>query len=186
VTDQDTTDTVDAQAADTDTGTPQAGNDSAQDGAVDSTSLSPEALRKIRSEHRSLRQRNKELEASLAEREKADLTEKQKVERDLTTATAARDQLEAENRTLRAQALAAKVGIRQDAVDLAVAALDWSEITDPTDAKEVERALKELVKARPFLSARSDGLNGGAGRGTGGSGTGDETLTDLLVRATRH
>lgn len=172
---------ADALAADGD-GEPLAGNDGAQGGSGD-TSLSSEDARKLRSESRSLRQRLKDAEAKLTEREAADLSEQQKLERDLTAASATRDQLEAENRTLRAQSLAAKVGIRADAVDLAVAALDWTEISDPTDTKEIERALKELVKDRPFLSSRPDGLDGGRGRGQGNGGN---DINDMIRAAVRR
>lgn len=162
-------------------GKPQAGTDDAPGGDVDEPSLSPEAARKLRSEANALRKRLKDAESKLTERETAELNEKQKLERDLTAATATRDQLEAEVRTLRAERIAAKIGIRADAVEMAVKALDWNAIEDPSDVKEIERALKELVKESPFLSSRPDGLDGGRGNGKPSNG---DSLTDLLLRST--
>lgn len=182
---QDTTDANDALGGDDTADTPQAGTDVDAPGG-DDKSLTPEAARKLRSEANALRKRLKDAETKLTDRETAELSEKQKLERDLTTATATRDQLEAEVRTLRAQQIASKVGIRADALEMAVKSLDWESIDDPTDAKEIERALKELVKASPFLSSRPDGLDGGRGSGNGSRGGNGDSLTDLLLRSTER
>lgn len=157
----------DAQDGAGDSGT-QADATAAQDGngdsGTDSQNITPEDARKLRSEARSLRQRLKAAEDKLTARETADLTEQQKLEREKTTLEAERDQLATDNRNLRAEIAAAKVGIRTEALGDAVKLLDWSEIDDPTSQKQVETALKQLVKDKPYLSGRPDGLDGGNGR----------------------
>lgn len=174
----------DAQDGADDSGT-QVDNAGAQDGTddsgSDSQSITPEDARKLRSEARSLRQRLKAAEDKLTERESADLTEQQKLEREKTTLEAERDQLATDNRQLRAQIAAAKVGVRSDAVADAVKLLDWDDIDDPADGKQVEAALKTLVKDKPWLSGRADGLDGGNGRQ--GSRQAGGTMNEIIRRA---
>lgn len=160
---------ADAQAAaDAAAQAQAAAADDAQDGAGDaSTTLSPEDARKLRSEARSLRQRLKDAEEKANQLESAQLSDVQKLDREKTALVAERDGLQTENRNLRAQIAAAQVGIRAEAVGDAVKLLDWDEIEDPSNPKQVEKALKELVKEKPYLSGRPEGLDGGAGRKTG-------------------
>jgi hypothetical protein len=183
MSDQDGTGSVDdAQAADS-TGTPAPVADGgAQDGTDDATlsSLSPEDARKLRSENRSMRQRLKDAEQKLSDLETKDLTEKQRVERDLAAARAELEQADARARNAEVKLAAAKLGVRADAVDLVVSAIDWASVDDPSDSKQVERAIRDLVKDRPYLSARPEGLDGGKGRGTG---QGENDMTSLIRRA---
>lgn len=65
---------------------------------------------------------------------------------------------------------------RSDAANL----LDWSKIEDPYDVAEVTKALKDLVKERPYLLGKNgEGADGGAG---GGQRTG-ETMNDRIRAA---
>lgn len=173
---------ADAQAADADAQA-QAANADTQDGGGDgsSQSIAPEDARKLRSENRSLRQRLKDVENKLGAREAADLTEQQKLERDLSAERAAREQAETTARALRVQVSATKLGVRADAVDLVAGLVDWEAIDDPGDAKQIDRAVRELIKERPFLSGRDpEGLGGGNGR-QNPAGAGD--MNSIIRRA---
>lgn len=181
MSDQEGTGSVDdAQAADATTTTAPAADGGAQDGADDANqSLSPEDARKLRSENRSMRQRLKDAEQKLADLETKDLTEKQRVERDLTAARAELEQSRAAARNAEVKLAAAKLGVRTDAVDLVVSAIDWSSVDDAADSKQVERAIRDLVKDRPYLSARPEGLDGGKR----GNNQGESDMSSLIRRA---
>lgn len=181
MSDEGTGSVTDAPAADDTTITAQEADGGAQDGAGDETlSLSPEDARKLRSENRSMRQRLKDAERKLSDLETKDLTEKQRVERDLTSARAELEQAETRARNAEVKLAAAKLGVRTDAVDLVVSAIAWDAIEDATDSKQVERAIRDLVKDRPYLSTRPEGLDGGKGRG---SGQGELDMSTLIRRA---
>lgn len=183
MSDQDTQDVDGGTQDGADTDGTQADDAGAQDGTGGSKDgLSPEDARKLRSEARSLRQRLKDAETKLTERDDADLSTTQKAERDKAAAEAERDELTTDNRNLRAEIAAAKVGVRTEALADAVKLLDWDEIDDPTDRKQVEAALKQLVKDKPYLSGRADGLDGGNGRN--GNAAGGDSLTDIVLQAT--
>lgn len=173
---------ADAAAAAQAAGTDSPGGNGDED---ETNSVSPADARKLRSEAKNLRGRLRTLETQLAERDAADLTATQKLERDLSAEKASREQVETQVRNLRVQVAASKLGIRADAVDVVGSMIDWESIDDANDAKQVERAIKDLLKERPFLSARDpEGLGGGKGReadGTNGAGT---SLTDLLLQKT--
>lgn len=180
------------QATDTDTdvdtqggagdGGSQADGSSAQggDAGTGTDGLSTEDARKLRSEARALRQRLKAAEEELTKRKDSDLTEQQKLVQAKSTLEADNEQLGARVRDLSAQIAAARVGVRPEAVADAVKLLDWDEIDDPTDGKQVERALKELVKEKPWLSGRPDGLDGGNGRRSAPAGS---TMNEIIRQA---
>lgn len=169
----------DAPVADVDE--PQGGTGSAQDGGSDEpTSITPDEARKLRAELRNVRKEAAEYRTKLKEREDADLTDRQKLERDLTTERAAREQAETLARNLHVQIEAVKLGVRADAVDLVVSAIDWTSIEDASDAKQVAKAIRDVVKDRPYLSSRPEGLQGGSGRGTGRQGASD---MNSIIRA---
>jgi len=170
---------LDAQAADEDAAA-QAADVDAQGGAGGSESLSKEEARKLRSEHRALRQREKALKEELDKLKEAELSTTQKLERDLAAANARTEQAEAKARNADVKLAAAKLGVRPDAVDLVVNSIDWESIEDATDGKQVERAIRELVKEKPFLSAKPAGLDGGNGRGAGGQ---DGDMNQIIRRA---
>lgn len=174
---------ADAQAAADDT-QPQAGTvDDTQDGGVDDTAdaLSPEDARKLRSELKRARAEAAKYRTEAKRREDADLSASQKLEREKTALEARVSQLESSLRDKTVQTIAAKVGVKAGLVDMLAPLIDWDDV-DSDDPKAIEKAIKELVKERPDLSGRPDGLDGGAGRGSGRSGAGGEpTLTDMLV-----
>jgi len=180
VSDTDATTTAsDAQAAQDADAQAQAATGSAQVGADDSSSgsLSSEDARKLRSEAANLRKRLKEAEETKKQLEDSDLTERQKLDREKKTAEARAEQLEAKLRDAVVQAVAAKVGVKSDLVDTVSALIDWADV-DAEDSKAIERAVKEIVKERPSLSGRPDGLDGGAGR----RGRSEETDMNALIR----
>lgn len=159
--------------------------DGAQAAADGAQSPSPEEIRKLRAEAAGLRKRAKAAEDELRKREDADLSMTQKLEREKTGLEARISDLESRLRDANVQTIATKVGVKADLVDTVSALIDWDDL-DADDPKAIEKAVKELVKERPSLSSKPDGMDGGAGRG-GGQGNGRETtLTDLLVDATRR
>lgn len=166
----------DAPAADDAAAQAQAADAGAQDGAGEDRSLSPEDARKLRSEARNLRERLKALEAEKQQRDEADLSATQKLEREKNALAAEKAQLETRLRDANVQAIAARVGIKADLVDTVPALIDWDDV-DAEDSKAIEKAVKELVKERPSLSARPEGLEGG--RRTRQSGEGD---MDSVIR----
>lgn len=133
-------------------------------------------LQKVNREAAKYRTKLREAEEKLKQIEDEGKSEFEKAQERLTA-------LQTENQTLRSQAqhlqvtvLAGRVGITESAREDAARLLDWDAITDPTDAREIEKALKELVKDRPYLLGR---VAGGADGGAGG-GTQSLSMNDLL------
>lgn len=160
---------------------PQGGTGGKPDGGAaddDRDSLSPEAARKLRSESRTLRQRLKDAEKELEERRSKDETETQRLNRELEGERASREQAETRARNLSVQVVAARLGVKPEATDIVAGLVDWDEV-DADDDDAVEKAVKAIVRKRPFLSDRSDGLDGGRGRGTGSQG---ETDMNTIIR----
>jgi hypothetical protein len=81
-------------------------------------------------------------------------------------------------RDLQVQVLATKVGIVDPSA--ASALLDWSKIEDPDDDKQVEKALRELVKEKTYLVPAGGGSDGGAGNGAGG---GTQDMNQMIRQA---
>jgi hypothetical protein len=132
----------------------------------DQDALTPEAARKLRSESKSLRERLKAAETKLTEREKQDLTERERLEQDRDANAKRVTALEADLRFSRVQLVAHRLGVRPEATEDVAKLLDWESISDPDDPKQLERAVRELVKEKPHLSGVSNGADGGAGRGS--------------------
>ncbi len=149
--------TTEAQAATADT---QAG------GSANEDVLTTTEIRKLRSEAKNLRDRAKAAEAKLAERDKTDLTEKERLEKDRDEHAEKAKALEADLRFTRTQLVAGKVGVRPEALEDVAKLLDWDLIDDPDDSKALEKAVRALVKEKPHLSAVASGADGGA-RGSG-------------------
>lgn len=143
----------------------------------------PEALRakltKSVDAEKTARKRAQEAEQKLSQREKADLTEQQKLERDRDETKARAETLESENRSLRVQLVAAQVGVKPDLVEAAATYVKWDDIDDPSDSKQLERHLRQIVKDRPSLAGTIGGGDGGESRRSGGS-----SMTDVntLIR----
>jgi len=65
--------------------------------------------------------------------------------------------------------------------EAAAALLDWDSVDDPSDQKSLEKALKQLAEARPWLrNANGGGADGGAGRRDEG---GSSDMNTLIRRA---
>lgn len=167
---------TDAPAATVPGNQPQAGTDGAP-AATDDT-LSLEEARKLRSEAKNLRERLKALEDEKRQRDEADLSAAQKLEREKAALEAERSQLSTRLRDAETKAIAARLGVKPDLVDTVSALIDWDDV-DANDAKAIERAIKELVKERPSLSGKSDGLEGGRRSANGREGEGD---MDSIIR----
>lgn len=148
------------------------------------STLTAEDARKLRSEASALRKRLKDAESKLTERETADLSEKEKTERAKDDAETKATTLEREVRELRVQVLAPEAGIQPRAVRAAYALIDWSEVSDPDDRKQVLRALKDVAKEHPYL-AGGQSADGGASGGEQGAGTITD-MNDLITRRARR
>lgn len=168
-------------AGDDDTGAPPPAGDDERSGSADEGkgSISQDEARKLRSEARNLRERAKAAEAALKQREDADLSETQKVTRDLEAERAKSSQLETRVRELEVQVASAKLGVRPEGVDVVASLIDWTEV-DAGDPDEVTKAIKGVLKSKPFLASNPDGLDGGRGRGAGAS---TSSPSDIIRRA---
>lgn len=115
--------------------------------------------------------------------EDAQLSETQRLEQERDEKAAGLAKAEARARDLQVQVLAGKLGVRPDAADLISRLIDWDQIQDTTDDKQVERAIRELVKERPYLSGRGEGLQGGADRnGRGAPASMTDTIRQMAGR----
>jgi len=137
-----------------------------QTGADDQVPASE--VRKANREAAKYRKELREAQARVEELEGASKTETEKLRETATKASAERETLKTANRTLRARVLAPSVGIAdKNAAADAAQLLDWSQIQDPENDAEIEEALRELVKDRPYLVGNvAGGSDGGAGGGT--------------------
>lgn len=168
--DENGTSPTDAQEATVDAAA-QAAAGQEQPGAADGQPTDPVAdeLSKLRKELSETRREAAANRVKLKKYEDEQLTETQRLERERDEAKTRADELEQLSRDLRAQVLAAKVGVRAEAVQDLARLIDWSAIEDPTDDRQVERHIKEMVKEKPYLSQTAGvSLNGGAGRGSNG------------------
>jgi hypothetical protein len=172
----DTTAVADAQAAEA-TDAQEAQTTPAQAAGDGEQTVSAEDARKLRSESAALRKRLKDAEAKLSEQEKKDLTELDRATREKDDAVGKASKLESEIRELRVQVLAPEAGIQPKAARAAYALIDWDDIGDPDDRKQVIRALKEVAKEHPYLTG-GQSADGGAGRN--GETGGVESMSDLI------
>lgn len=116
----------------------------------------------------------KRLEALEAEK----LSESEKLAKRVSDAEANAVTLAEENKSLRVQVLAGKAGINPDLVDTVPGLLDWESIEDE---KDLEKALKQLVKDRPALAGQTrQGVDQGEG---GGEQAASSDMNTLLRRA---
>jgi predicted RNase H-like nuclease (RuvC/YqgF family) len=137
-------------------------------------------LGRLRQEAAKYRTERNDLKKRLEELEGAGKTEVEKLTGKVSEYERTLDSLEDSNRRLRAQVIGAKVGIASEARADAAALLDWSAISDPNSDEEVESALKKLVKAKPYLSGKS---NSGVDAGRGGSRETSQDMNSLLRSA---
>lgn len=138
-------------------------------------------LTKVNREAAKYRKQLREAQEALKAREDEDKSDLQK-ERD--RAVKAEQDLKSEreaSRKLRVEVLASRVGIVREARADAARLLDWEQISDPDDEREVEQSLRDLVKEKPFLLGKvPGGADGGAGGDRGDTGSGD---MNALLRA---
>lgn len=157
----------------------QAASGAGAQGGEGEETLSVEEARKLRSEAKNLRTRLKANEDELSKLKNAGLSEEEQRKAELGERDEKIGTLEKQNRALKVQVAASKVGIVDP--EAAAALLDWDQVDDPDDPKSLERALKQLVEKRPWLrNANGGGADGGAGRQEQG-GTGD--MNALIRRA---
>lgn len=170
-----------AQAATDDAQAQAADDDASQDGsAAADDKVDPRELAKLRSELKATRKEAAASRVKLKEFEDASLNDQQKAEQAKQAAEAKAEQLETHVRDLTAQVAASKLGVRAEAVGDIARLIDWSEIEDSSDTKQVEKAVRDLIKDRPYLSGRPGGLDGGAQRGRG---QGKFSMNDLIRSA---
>lgn len=149
------TDDAQAQAANTDASQEDAG-------ATDDT-IDPAEVARLRKELASVRREAAANRTKLKQYEDATLSDQQKLEQQKAAADARAEQLESTVRDLQAQVAAGKLGVRADAISDVVKLVDWEQIEDSSDPKQVEHAVRDLVKERPYLSGRPGGLDAGTG-----------------------
>lgn len=151
------------EGAGTSTQEPQEGTKGTQDGSSGSQEPTQE-LERARREAAKYRTERNDLQKRVSELEGAGKSEVEKLTGNMTTLTETNSRLADENRRLRAQALAPSAGIAQAAASDAASLLDWSQIEDPADSSQVAKALKDLVKEKPYLAGNvRDGADGGSG-----------------------
>lgn len=129
--------------------------------------LSPETARRLQSENRTMRERLKTAEAEAKKAREAEMSEQEKLTEQTTTLRTELDQARAEARDLRVQVAASKLGILDP--DAAAKLLDWDTVEDPSDPKQVVRALKTLIQERPYLAGTTQSIDAGSGRQFTGS-----------------
>lgn len=131
-----------------------------------------------RREAQALRQRTKAAEEELKRLKDAQLSDQEKTAKERDEERSRADAAEKRVRDLQVQVLATKVGIVDPPA--ASALLDWSKIEDPEDDKQVEKALRDLVKEKTYLVPAGGGSDGGAGNGTGG---GTQDMNSMIRQA---
>ena len=177
---QNSTDHTDGQAS-SGSGAPQAGAQTSPGGGSDTGDdkpLSQADAAKLRKELSDVRAEAAASRVKLKEYEDANLSATEKLTKERDEQAARADQAEQRARDLQVRVIASELGVRKDAVADVTHLLDWSAIKDATDDKQVEAAVQALVKAKPYLSARSDGLDGGKGR----NGAPQPTDANALIR----
>lgn len=128
-------------------------------------------------EAQKLRDRAKAAEDELAKIKASQMSDTEKAQKERDDANAKATAAEKRVRDLQVQVIAGKLGI----VDPQAAAslLNWDTVSDPDDDKSVEKALKDLVKDKPYLAGTAGGSDGGAGDGSGAGGR-SGNMNDLI------
>lgn len=155
------------------------GGTGTQGGSGDSN-LSTEDARKLRSEARNLRTRLKEAEEERDRLKTGTQSDIEKATGQVETLSTRNQDLEASNRNLRAQVAAGRVGIIDP--EIAASLVDWN---DADDDAALEKQMRGILKARPYLAGNvAGGADGGAGGGQ--QGKGGEGSTDMNTLLRRH
>jgi hypothetical protein len=138
-------------------------------------------LARARQEAARYRTQLRDVQTNLKKLQDEKLSDSEKLAKQLNETTELNGSLLDQNRTLRVQLAATKVGINPDLADAVPSMLDWSSIEDG-DAKGLEKALKDLVKERPSLAgAVAGGSDAGEGRRDQQQPKGD--MNSILRRA---
>jgi chromosome segregation ATPase len=174
------TDELSADGQEPEDNKPQEGEEPTDDTQEGAAEADPAELARLRKELKETRKEAASNRVKLKQYEDEKLTEQQKLEQERNQASARADQLEARVRDLQAEVAAAKLGVRAEAVGDVSRLIDWDQVEDASDSKQVERAVRDLIKERPYLSGRPGGLDGGTPRGSGRKVT---SMTDLIRQA---
>lgn len=162
------------------TATPPAGESGAQGGDGKQDMVPRSEAQEARREAQNLRERLKTAEKERDDLKSAQMSDSEKLTKERDDLKTEKTTLEEENRNLRVQVISARVGIQDP--EAAAALLKWDTIKDSSDEKEIESALKQLVKDKPYLAGNvAGGGDGGAGDGVGTSTT---DMNSLLRGAT--
>ncbi len=136
--------------------------------------------RKLRSELTRLRKQSKDYEARLKQQEDAELSQSQRLERELDEHRNRTSTLADENRTMRVQLTAQRLGVRGDALEDLPKLIDWEGV-EADDPRSVEKAVRTTLERKPWLrETGSAGVDAGAGRQNGAR---TSNLNDLIRTA---
>lgn len=172
--------TPDPDDADSGEGAPQGGTEAGpEDQGEDLVPRSE--VQKVSKEAAKYRRERNALQQRIEALEQQDQSDVEKLTTKTTTLETSLREAKQENRELRVQVLASRVGIVREARSDAARLLDWDSIEDPDSEAELEGALRTLVKDKPFLLGN---VPGGADGGAGGErGEGSQDMNSLLRAA---
>lgn len=143
-------------------------------GSKDDTPL----VKKLREEAAATRVKLREAQEELKKHEDAKKSDLEKAQGTVTELETKVTTLEVTARKALVRALGSEIGIVAEARADAASLLDWSKIEDPNDEEQVTKALKALVKEKPYLLGK---VVGGADGGAGGrGGTTAESMNDRI------
>ena len=158
-------------------GTPQDGAEGSSSTGITDVAVLQRELSKARAEAAKYRVESKTFKDAKAEEEKAALTEQERLTRRVAELEKAAADAEAKARAKAIEAAVAKQAVLLGIIDpdAAVKLLDAEdlELDDETgEPKNIEAALKALIKAKPYLASKPDpttpgGTNGAAGTQAG-------------------
>lgn len=133
-------------------------------------------LKRARDEAAKFRRELRESQKRVEELEGAGKTEVEKLTTNVTSVTQERDTALTRVRELTVQVVAGRVGIAQEARADAARLLPTDAVSDWEDEAQVEAALRELVKTKPYLVGKT------AGGGDGGEGGNRDEPMDMNAR----
>jgi len=140
--------------------------------------VSLEEARRLRSESKNLRQRLRAAEGERDRLKAEGLSDAERRDREHQETRAENERLAATVRRLRVELAARELGVVDP--EAAAALLDLDSVDDADDPRALKRALRELVKEKPYLAPQGgNGFDGGPGRG----GAARATDMNQLIRA---
>lgn len=139
-----------------------------------------EEVAKLRREAAGYRTQLRDAQAKIKEFEAASQTDLEKEQTKVKDLEAQIAEMEGRVRKSTVAVLAADVGIIPDARSDVAGMIDWENV-DSADEKAVSKALRDLVKEKPYLlGSVAGGADGGAG---GGRGSSTQSMTDRIRAA---